>query len=404
MRILKQIIGVILLVGVVALPMACGDREVVSGPVNSPVDQDEDNTSAVIDENYVYKLPVIFHVLYVDESDPRQYIPAERLAQILQNVNDLFKGKLYTAEFGTTSEDMGVEFLLATHDEKGNKLATPGVEYVRWTGTWPIDPSDFMANNKANVGYIWEPNEYINVMLYHFPIETSGETLGISHLPYVLKGINEMGGLSALDASKANIGKASLGFAYCSSINSRYAYKDVGGAYYETDRYTNASHRLFEKAVTGIQWSHDINVTMAHELAHYLGLRHVFAEQEGTVEGDPADVCDDTDYCDDTPSYNRQAYLRDLNQYIATLPEGENVQAQRLVTRSNCQGEVYYSANIMDYSYTYGFKFSANQKERVRNVLYNSPLIPGPKKRNATSRTIVPEAQGTVDLPIRMIR
>lgn len=32
-----------------------------------------------IDSNYEYELPVIFHVLYKDQSDATQYIPAARL-------------------------------------------------------------------------------------------------------------------------------------------------------------------------------------------------------------------------------------------------------------------------------------------------------------------------------------
>ena len=59
------------------------------------IDQDEDNTTAKLDESYVYQLPVVFHVLYQDASDKSQYVDANRLKEILQNVNDLWKGNIY---------------------------------------------------------------------------------------------------------------------------------------------------------------------------------------------------------------------------------------------------------------------------------------------------------------------
>ena len=387
---------------------ACSeDNDEGNGSTTVPVDQDEDETTATIDDNYTYKLPVIFHVLYNDEKDATQYIPATRLAAILTHVNEIYRGNVYGLEFGT-SEEMKIQFVLATHDESGNKLATPGVEYVKWTGTWPIDPMEFMGNNKDNVKYIWEPNEYINVMLYHFAAETEGETLGISHLPYTLEGVNEIDGLVSLEAAKANMIKKNLSFAYCSSINSKYANKNADGSYYESDRYTNASHKMFEKGVTAQQISRDINVTLAHELGHYLGLLHVFSETAAGEEGsETVDDCEDTDYCEDTPSYNRPEYLRGVAAYLNSIQEGEAVSAKRLMARSNCAGDDYYSANIMDYAYSYGFKISADQKSRTRRVLYDSPLIPGPKKHLRTTRGAVVQPQlveGIVDLPIRIAK
>ena len=61
----------------------------------------------------------------------------------------------------------------------------------------------------------------------------------------------------------------------------------------------------------------------------------------------------------------------------------------------------------MDYAYSYGFKISADQKSRTRRVLYDSPLIPGPKKRLRTTRGAVVQPQlveGIVDLPIRIAK
>lgn len=47
-----------------------------------------------IDSDYVYESPVIFHVLYNDANDASQYIPYQRLSNILSYVNQIYEGKL----------------------------------------------------------------------------------------------------------------------------------------------------------------------------------------------------------------------------------------------------------------------------------------------------------------------
>ena len=107
----------------------------------------------------------------------------------------------------------------------------------------------------------------------------------------------------------------------------------------------------------------DFVLTLEHELGHYLGLFHTFSEDN---------TCVDDDYCDDTPTYDRKLYD---TWYAAagrvTLAEG----AQRM----NCSGDKFVSNNVMDYDISYLNYFSPRQRVRVRHVLENSPLIPGPK-------------------------
>lgn len=57
-------------------------------------------------------------------------------------------------------------------------------------------------------------------------------------------------------------------------------------------------------------------MTLAHELGHYLGLHHVFAEEKNDKGYTSIDDCQDTDYCEDTPSYNILEYNKMLTQYI----------------------------------------------------------------------------------------
>ena len=342
-----------------------------------------------IDSNYEYELPVIFHVLYKDQSDATQYIPAARLKNLLQYVNEIYQGGVYGK-----SENLHLKFVLAEKDEKGKKLGTPGVEYVKYNGDYPIDVSAFMSDNTgANVKYIWDPNQYINVMMFNFKSASSNEvTLGISHMPHTVD--NRVEGLD--NVKTQYIAKNQLKYPLCSSINSTYAAQASGGGYFQSDRYTDDNHTAHALSTA------DVVVTMAHELGHYLGLYHAFTEEKKDGSFQPADSCGDTDYCKDTPSYNRIDY----NNYLETLNFKQNDPSitKKMLSRNSCDGKTFESDNIMDYSLTMGFQITADQKKRIRNVLYYSPLIPGPKKNNINTRTRATDDSHPLDLKFTIIK
>ena len=387
MKLLIYIIGVMLSA---LFLVSCGGDDGKSDPVAVENDQDDDTPSTEVNDDYTYTLPVVFHVLYKDAADSMQYVRASRIRELLQHVNELYRGGYYGE-----SQDMKLRFELAEKDENGNKLSTPGVHYVQWPGQYPIDPYTFMSDNTgANVKYIWDPNEYINVMLYNFDAEegSDGMLLGISHMPYTVKGEHAIAGLDSIE--QRTLSKRNLNYAYCSSINSLYVYSQ-SSRYEQSDRGKNGYYYV----------STDVCVTLAHELGHYLGLHHMFCERDGEMAND----CADTDYCDDTPSYNRVEYTQFMSDYFETHT-GDDVKMSDLVRRNNCEGDQFLSANLMDYAISYGYKFSADQKKRVRHVLYYSPLMPGPRKTESTSRTPAPShprtrtPDGPIDLPIRIVK
>ena len=353
-------------------------------------------TVASIDSDYVYELPVVFHVLYSDESSATQYIPYQRLANILSYVNQIYQGNVYGE-----SENIHVKFVLATEDENGNKLRYQGVDYVHYTGDYPIDVNKFMTDQTgANVKYIWEPNKYINVMMFNFKSDDSDNiTLGISHMPYSVAGSShQLEGLSTVKYE--DLRKNNLPFAYCSAVNSLYANQQPTGGYYQSDRYTNTDHQATTFSAA------DIVVTLAHELGHYLGLLHDFTESRGSGSAsvEPVDSCGDTDYCADTYSYNRAEYLEYTKGILAKASSTQKVYINELTPRRSCDGVSFESDNIMDYYYSYGFKITADQKKRIRNVLNYSPLIPGPKLSNGKGSTRAAAPSGSVDLPITIIK
>lgn len=313
-----------------------------------------------------YKLPVIFHVLYQNESAPLQYVSKDRLADLLNKVNNYYKDHV-------KSIDMNLSFELATEAPKGKELAAPGVEYIKWTGAYPIDCAEFMSDNsRDNASLLWEPNDYINIMIYNFKSDDSGSvTLGISHLPFTTQGDNLLEGLNETEYSFLSLDN--LRFPYSVSINSLFINDESDNQYYRTT---------------------DVIVTLAHELGHYLGLHHVFSEDG---EGGILDGCSDTDYCDDTPTYNKVYYDE---WFSLQIQSGVNDLAT-LVKRENClTNETFNSTNLMDYSICYSNQFTSNQRDRIRHVLTYSPLIPGPKKGQSKTRAV----EGLLDLPIRVIK
>lgn len=324
--------------------------------------QDEEEVTAKDDH---YNLPVIFHVFYKDHTDPLQYVSQSRLAEILGAVNNLYKD-------AAQSVDMNLTFTLATNDEDGKTLSNPGVEYIQWTESYPIDCDAFMEDNSGKYAkFLWDPNQYINVMIYNFTQDDDNFiTLGISHLPFTTTDSNYLAGLNETEYSYLE--KDNLSFAYCASINSLCINEQSSKEEYNTT---------------------DVTVTLAHELGHYLGLHHVFSESK---EGG----CEDTDYCEDTPSYDKTIY--DTNYDYISKNDEANYTFSYLVQRESCDGTKFTSHNIMDYSVSNSDQFTADQRVRIRHVLNYSPLIPGPKKGQNRSRATAPD--GPLDLPILTLK
>lgn len=375
--------------------LSCKDSDGIIG--DSPITengQDRDN-DIITGDDYVYHLPVIFHVFYDDPYNKSQYIEYIRLKEILNNVNELFQGDVYNVNLDTTaSENVHVVFELAQKDANGKTLSTPGVEYIKVSNS-TFDCEQFMKDkNKAQ--YSWNQNDYINVMVYTFKkTSNDSETLGISNLPYQVKGYPEIEGLA--NGKNYPLNKPG-NFPYCVSLNAAYIDKSFEGTRYTTDK--NKKGYTYKTT--------DPNATLAHELGHYLGLFHAFAEKTGSdSNSEAADNDNDTDHCNDTPSYNRVTYIKWLNEYVEKAEKEANALNQQvtldmreLVKRDNSQGKKWQSDNLMDYSVCYSMRFTPEQVHRMRQVLYYSPLIPGPKKVRPTTRALseLPTEEG--ELPI----
>lgn len=369
---------------------SCRDSDITIG--DSPISSNgQDRDSDIIKgDDYDYHLPVIFHVFYKDSKNPKQYISSTRLKELLSNVNELYLGNVYNISLDTIeSENIHVLFELAEKDANGKKLSTPGVEYIKINED-SIDCEDFM-NSKTYAKYSWNQNDYINVMVYSFKnTDHTSVTLGISNIPYKVAGYPDIEGLT--NSKNYPLNKPSS-FPYCVSLNAIYVDKK-----YEGTRYTTDKHQQNYQYNTA-----DPNATLAHELGHYLGLFHTFSEKAGKKDkSEAADDDDDSDYCEDTPSYNRIAYGKWLTQYMEEarkINKDTTFTVKQLAKRTNTKGKEWQADNLMDYSICYSMRFTPDQAYRMRQVLYYSPLIPGPKKARTSTRAWNEIPEEEFDLP-----
>lgn len=273
-------------------------------------------------KDHLYRLPVVFHVLYENEQDINQNINGAFFESLLPDCNLAYRQ-------GHNGLDLGVEFYMATHDPEGRQLAEPGIHRVPWRASSMSCYEFIQSSDAGDVALIWKPSEYVNVVVFRF---TEGSGLSaISTMPFTVS----WDPLSGLRNGDAYFGRA-FGEVYCIAFNTQYIIRPQAGK------------------------------TLAHELGHYLGLFHVFSDADELQ----------TDYCGDTPNYNRAAYMQEAQRIIAA----EGPDSPRLYERTGDKGEVFVSRNMMDYEYTYQDEFTPDQYKRVRHVLENSPLIPGPKK------------------------
>ena len=333
-----------------------------------------------IDPTVVSILPVVFHVFYADENDATQKVPANRLRQVLNNVNELYRGTYSGAE------STNIAFTLASTADAGKRLDAPGVEYIKLgKNEYPIDPYVLMNDKTGKFKqYMWDPNKYINVYVYHFkqPKENA-TTLGVSHMAVSSKGNHELEGLVVANSNYLTL--ENLTTPFCVSVNSKYVNE-------ESNRYKDWPNLRFLRITSA-----DFNVTLAHELGHYLGLFHVFGEEKGEY----IDGFKDTDYCKDTPTYNKVAYDKFLAEYLQTH-NAQTADLNELLKRTGSDGKTFNSNNIMDYAISLGHTFTQDQTKRMRHVLNYSLLIPrsGSRSRSVDAHD---RPKGVVDVKFRVI-
>lgn len=287
-------------------------------------------------DTYDYHLPVVFHVMYHNKSDKKQNPDKSQFTKILDAVN-----KLYAAN------NMHIVFEMAKYDDDGEELEEPGIIRKK-VDFKEYDPHEFLKDEDYAED-VQNLKKFINIFVFCFAQSSDkSTTLGLTTLPILPTAYPDPKDLLNETDAANDYAYLTTPFGVC--INNEFidVWQDEGTIepYY-------------------------IVSTVAHELGHYVGLLHTFSEIE----------CEEDDGCEDTPISDYNNYIEYFTDYQAKQKAaGKKMIIEEAAKRTDCKtGEEFIADNILDYAYTIGNVFTADQKKRTRHVLKYGALTPGPK-------------------------
>ena len=258
----------------------------------------------------IFQIPVVVHVIHAGEpiGTGRNISDAQILSQIAVLNKDYQRlnsdATMTPAEFQGVAGSLDLEFVLAKQDPEG--FATNGIVRVQGPqASWSINEN---YNLKA-MSY-WPAEEYFNIWV----CDLTG-ILGYSQFP--------VSGLPGLENSSGNRLTDGIVIAY-----KAFGSNEGGGSFDLLAKYNQGR-------------------TTTHEVGHFLGLRHIWGDDEGG--------CDGTDYVDDTPNQSGNS---------TGCPDHPRV---------TCGVTSMYQ-NFLDYTDdTCMNLFTRGQIDRMTEVLQNSP-------------------------------
>ena len=268
----------------------------------------------------VYNIPVVIHVIHngapintIASHTSENISYAQALSQVTV-MNQDFRRMAGTPGNGSTGYNLGVDceinFVLAKQDPNG--LLTNGVDRVNMGQTaWSIENVDDIVKPQTQ----WDPTKYLNMWVVNLVDKT---ILGYAQFPSgsTLPGIGSNGGQAKTDGVVAS-------------------YDAFGTITVNDGSFTLNSN-------------YNLGRTMTHEVGHWLGLRHIWG---------------DDDEC--TPANST------TGDYVADTPDS-NIANYDCVTISHCTGNDMIE-NYMDYTNDACMNtFTAGQKARMIAVMTNS--------------------------------
>ncbi|MGY5355041.1 M43 family zinc metalloprotease [Wenyingzhuangia sp. IMCC45467] len=293
----------------------------------------------------VYNIPVVIHIIHNgDEINTDGNVVGENIsdAQAISQINVLNQDfrRMQGTPGGVNSTgvavDVEINFCLAQQDPNG--LETTGIirhEITPYSDDVANEPTDNVGGGgvdweiytdvqKMKRETQWDPTKYLNI----WTIRTGGESV-------------EDNGLSDL-----------LGFAQFPSYSGLQGLDVVGGAE-DTDGVVISFHAFGDSTKSDGSFimnnRYNEGRTTTHEVGHWLGLRHIWGDN---------DDCSNGDYCADTPDATEEH--TDCNLFYDTCVNDG-------LGNDMVQNYMDYTADpCMD-------TFTQNQKERMIAVMENSP-------------------------------
>lgn len=260
-----------------------------------------------------YQIPVVIHVIHKGEALGTGVNISD--AQILSQLSVLNKdfNRLNTDASSTPAEFLGVagsleiEFILAKRNPEG--VATTAINRKQGSkSTWSI--SD---NYELKSQSYWPAEDFLNIWV----TDLSGGYLGYAQTP-----VSSLPGMENSSNNRLTDGVV---------VDYR-AFGSIDDGPFNLDPQYNKGR------------------TLTHEMAHFLGVRHIWGDDEGE-----ANECGGTDYVDDTP-----------NQAISTSGCPAH-------PRATCSSNDMFQ-NYLDYTNDACMNlFTIGQIDRMVTVLENSP-------------------------------
>jgi len=271
--------------------------------------------------NVVYNIPVVIHIVHNGDciGSDENITDAQAISQITV-LNQDYR-RLASTPGGANSTgiavDVEINFVLAKRDPSGNPIS--GIDRVQTT----TDAYDRAGVESLKTTTIWDPTKYLNMWTFKFTGDLDG-VLGYAQFPTG----------STLTGIPAGTTTANTDGVVAS-------YDAFGTVAVDDGSFI-------------LNPTYNLGRTMTHEVGHWLGLRHIWGD-DNTCPATNTDT--NKDYCSDTPAANAPNYSCNLTANSCTANPG-NDQVQ----------------NYMDYTNDACMDtFTAKQKTRMQTVMANSP-------------------------------
>ena len=272
--------------------------------------------------NQVVTIPIVVHVIHNGGAvGTAENISNEQIQSQITVLNQDYRRQENTNGYNTNAvgADIEVEFCLAQRDPSG--LASNGIDRIAIYNDsplgWDMDNLDVI---KAQTQ--WDPERYLNIWTFNMvTIQGVYEVFGFSQFP-------TGSGLDGLEADGMPTTAETDGIiAAAKCFGSEEIYPE---GYYMEGR--------------------NLGRTISHEVGHFLGLRHIWGDENN---------CTADDYCDDTP--------------ISFTANAGECPGAGFDSCPDSPGADMFE-NYMDYTNDICLNvFTQDQKTRIRAVLDNSP-------------------------------
>ncbi|MFM9826392.1 M43 family zinc metalloprotease [Flavobacterium sp.] len=298
-------------------------------------------------EATTYTIPVVIHIIHNGDavntsiSHTSENISDAQAASQITVLNQDFRRIANTPGYGTTNYNRGVDcqinFVLAKQDPFG--VFTTGIEHLNMLeANWTEAKIEEILKPDTQ----WDPTQYLNLWTVQF---SDTKLLGYAQFPSNsnLGGLNTNGGNANTDGAVIN--------------------------------YITFGSRAENDGSFELNKNFNLGRTTTHELGHYLGLRHIWGD-DNLCTGDNSDS---GDYASDTPDSTAPNYS--------------------CVVATNCIGFDMIE-NYMDYTNDACMNtFTDGQKTRMTAVMTSSPR----RKELPSSNAFTSGFTKTLDAAVRNI-